>query len=407
MKLSSLTIFVWTTFVALAVSWTPIDHEIFRLRDEIAAAEGPETTFYDFLGVKPSASQDDLGKASRKKSRLIHPDKAKQSFIASRAQTTSKPKAGEKKKKKPGVHVAKPPSESEVEAHVKKATERYQRLGVITEILKGPGRERYDFFLENGFPRWRGTGYYYARFRPGLGTVLVGLFVLTGGGAHYVALYVSWKRQREFVERYIRHARKAAWGDETGIKGIPGIEGSVIPPPSATSGQDGSSGAALNRRQKRMQDRESKKEAKKGKSGAKGSGTSTPLEAAEVATSGPQGAKKKVQAENGKVLIVDSVGNVYLEEQDDEGNTGEYLLDPHEIPIPTWRQTVLVRLPLFAYTKAREKIYGGKEDTGEGMDDTEVDYVTVSSPEADSSADAKNGANGTIRKKGKRNGKAH
>lgn len=27
----------------------------------------------------------------------------------------------------------------------------------------------YDFFYKNGVPRWRGTGYYYSRFRPGLG----------------------------------------------------------------------------------------------------------------------------------------------------------------------------------------------------------------------------------------------
>ena len=27
----------------------------------------------------------------------------------------------------------------------------------------------YDFFYKNGVPKWRGTGYYYARFRPGLG----------------------------------------------------------------------------------------------------------------------------------------------------------------------------------------------------------------------------------------------
>ncbi len=28
---------------------------------------------------------------------------------------------------------------------------------------------RYDFFYKNGVPIWRGTGYYYSRFRPGLG----------------------------------------------------------------------------------------------------------------------------------------------------------------------------------------------------------------------------------------------
>ena len=28
---------------------------------------------------------------------------------------------------------------------------------------------RYDFFYTNGVPKWRGTGYYYSRFRPGIG----------------------------------------------------------------------------------------------------------------------------------------------------------------------------------------------------------------------------------------------
>lgn len=404
MKLFLPTILVWSTLVTLVASWTAADHEIFRLRDEIAVAEGAETTFYDFLGVKPSASQDDIGKAYRKKSRLIHPDKAKQSLIASRAQTTSKFKTGDEKKKKPRVHVVKAPSESEVQAHVKKASERFARLGVIVTILKGPGRERYDFFLENGFPKWRGTGYYYARFRPGLGTVLVGLFVLAGGGAHYVALYLSWKRQREFVERYVRHAKRTAWGDEVGIKGVPGIEGSVTPPAAAATVPDGSGGGALNRRQKRTQEKESKKETKRGKGGPKRSGTSTPLEAADGDRSGPQGAKKKVQAENGKVLIVDSIGNVYLEEQDEEGNTGEFLLDPDEIPKPTWRQTVLVRLPSFAYAKVKQRIFGVEKDGKEELDE---DYVTIPPVEGDSFGEAKVGVNGATQTKAKRNGKAH
>ena len=398
MRISSTTLFFWTALVALVASWTAADHEIFRLRDEIAAAEGPETTFYDFLGVRPSASQEDLSKAYRKKSRLIHPDKAKQSFIASRAQKTSKTQSGQKKRK-PGVHVAKPPSESEIQAHVKKASERFARLGVIANILKGPGRERYDFFLANGFPKWRGTGYYYARFRPGLGSVIMGLFVLGGGGAHYAALYLSWKRQREFVERYIRHARRAAWGDEVGIRGIPGIDAQSAPAAAAT-GQDDAS--ALNRRQKRMREKENKKESKKGKSGTKQSGTSTPLEPAELESSGPQGAKKRVQAENGKVLIVDSVGNVYLEEPDADGNLGEFLLDPDELVRPTWRQTVLVRLPLWGYRKAKERIYGANvEDEGKIIGD-EDGYISVPQPKENGAADAKVESNGSTQKHGKR-----
>lgn len=387
----------------LVAGWTPADHEIFRLRDEIAATEGPETTFYDFLGVKPSASQEDISKANRKMSRLIHPDKAKQSFIASRAQPTPKAKLGQKKQK-PGVHVSKPPSESEIQAHVKKASERFARLGVIVKILKGSGRERYDFFLENGFPAWRGTGYYYARFRPGLGTVLVGLFVLGGGGAHYAALYLSWKRQREFVNRYIRHARRAAWGDEVGIKGIPGVDSVSVA--NAATPEDTPTGNALNRRQKRMQEKDNKKEKekelRKGKPSAKRSETSTPLNGADVEVIGPQGAKKKVQAENGKILIVDSVGNVYLEEEDENGEKGEFLLDPDEIAKPTYRDTILVRFPGWLYLKVRGKVLGST-DLGEG-DDSEDDIDMHSEGMSKTSIGGSMGENGNARKR-RRNGK--
>ena len=385
MKAARVILLICSFLLSLVASWTPADHEIFRLRDEIAAAEGSETTFYAFLGVKSTASQDDISKAYRKKSRLIHPDKAKQSFIASRAQPTPKANSGQKKQN-PGVHVSKPPTESEIQAHVKKASERFARLGVITQILKGPGRERYDFFLENGFPKWRGTGYYYARFRPGLGTVLIGLFVLGGGGAHYAALYVSWKRQREFVDGYIRHARRAAWGDEIGIKGIPGIDpDAVATAASPALGETLGGNVSLNRRQKRMQEKESKKEkekvSRKEKQPAKRSEKSTPLNGAHLEATGPQGATKKVQAENGKLLIVDSVGNVYLEEEDENGEKGEFLLDPNEIMKPTWRQTILVRLPLWAYSKAlgmKGQEYIGAEDsddTGSEQDRSEKTIV--------------------------------
>ena len=138
-------------------------------------------TFYDLLGVKPSASQDELTKAYRKKSRELHPDKARRGFEAKRVLEN----------KKKGLKVTKPPTKKEVDAFVKDATIAYQRLSVIANILKGPERERYDHFLNNGFPKWRGTGYYYTRFRPGLGSVLLGLAVVMGGGFHYFALLLD------------------------------------------------------------------------------------------------------------------------------------------------------------------------------------------------------------------------
>jgi len=209
-------------------------------------------------------------------------------------------------------------------------------------VLRSEGKDRYDFFLRNGFPKWKGTGYYYARFRPGLFSVLLGLFVMIGGAAHYGILYLNWRRQREFVDRYIKHARRMAWGDDSGVRGIPGVDaaGSDTTGYEQTNGSSaptaGENGEAMtwNRKQKRAQEKEARKAAKNPKPSkaaavvekARTSGISTPQEA-EI-TSGPQGAKKRVVAENGKVLIVDSVGNVYLEEESDEsGNKQEFLLD--------------------------------------------------------------------------------
>ena len=260
---------------------------------------------------------------------------------------------------------------------------------MIVEILKGPGRERYDFFLNNGFPAWRGTGYYYARFRPGLGTVLLGLFIAGGGAAHYAAMYISWQRQRSFVERYIRNARKEAWGDESGVRGIPGVDGAILgssapapagtpPTPAQENGQ-----AVLNRRQRRMQAMDEKKDKKKEKSRygekGKGSGTSTPMEEEPApAGTGPVGNRKKVQGENGKVLIVDSLGDVYLEGDNEEGVKGEYLLDPKSIPKPTFQDTVLYRLPIYLYELGREKAMG-KRLTGQRLGEAteEEDYEMV------------------------------
>lgn len=363
-------------------------------------------SFYlDFVGVKASASQEEIVKAYRKKSKIIHPDKAKQSLVASKAKATSKPILG-LKNKKPGVHVNRAPTESEIQAAVKKASERYARLGGVAEVLKGPGRERYDFFLNNGFPKWRGTGYYYARFRPGLGSVLIGLFTFGGGLVHYAAMYVSWQRQRDYAERVIRDARRSAWGDDSGIRGIPGIGGPTTgTTASSTASSAPENGAAvLNRRQKRMQEKENKKEKDKRLSkGTRRSGTSTPTPLDSESEQGPQGAKKRVQVPNGKVLIVDSVGNVYVEEEEENGERVELLLDPEEIPKPTFKQTVLFRLPMWTYHKIQSRIAGVQAN----YEQAELeDLETTPNGEDAERVLKQDSRNGTARKRGKRNGKA-
>lgn len=239
------------------------------------------------------------------------------------------------KGKKPGVTVTKPPTQSEVKAAVKAAGDRQARLSIIANILRGSGRARYDHFMANGFPVWKGTEYYYSRYRPGLGTVLVGCLLVGGGGFHYLALYMSWKRQREFVERYIKFARQAAWGDNLNIPGVDAAAAAPPPPPPPPAADDDQQPPmAMNRKQRRMQERDARKEsAKEGRRqprgrprpAQQGSGSATPVPQSQG--SGPSGAKKRVVAENGKVLVVDSLGDVYLEQEDADGNMGEFLLD--------------------------------------------------------------------------------
>ena len=370
------------------------DYEIFRLRDEVASNEGPDVTFYEFLGVQSSASQTELSKALKKKSRTLHPDKVKQQFIASRSIPKGKKKGD---KSPPGVRVSRGPSEKEVSKTYKQAHERYVRLSLVAKILQGENRERYDHFLANGFPMWRGTGYYYARFRPGLGSVLVGLFLFLGGGAHYGALVLSWKRQRDFIDRYIRQARRTAWGDETGIRGIPGMGNAAPAQPPPTS--DESEGPmAINRRQKRQHDRDTKKD----KSG-KGRASRNKV----TSEAGPAGERRRVVAENGKVLIVDAIGNVYLEEDDEDGNPQQFFLDLDEIPKPTIKDTAVYRFPMWAFNKATARFWKASEEEeyenqpeiviSDSSQDSGYEVVSKDNP-VDSMAQA----NGTAKKRGKK-----
>jgi hypothetical protein len=309
--------------------------------------------FIDFLGVKSTASQDDINKAFREKSRVLHPDKVKQSIIAAKAKASRESNL-QGKKREAGVISKKGALPNELGDALKKASERFSRLGVVASILKGPGRERYDYFLNNGFPKWRGTGYYYARFRPGLLSVLVGLFVIFGGIVHYSAMYLSWNRQRGFVERYVRRARQAAWGDDSVVSGLTDM-GDTSGVPTARK-EEGT--VLYNRRQKRLQDKENKKEKdKKSSRSARNSKDNVPPEAENH--SGPTGSRKRVQAENGKILIVDSLGRVFLEAENDHGDIQEYLLDPDEIPRPTVSQTLMVRLPTWLLSKFMTSVREG------------------------------------------------
>lgn len=93
--------------------------------------------------------------------------------------------------------------------HDRKAKEKFARLGKIVAILRNPAtRERYDFFYKNGVPRWRGTGYYYSRFRPGLLSVIVFLLGLTGC-MQYMVSWINYHQERKRIANFVKDARAA------------------------------------------------------------------------------------------------------------------------------------------------------------------------------------------------------
>ncbi|CRK34056.1 hypothetical protein BN1708_016311, partial [Verticillium longisporum] len=133
---------------------------------------------------------------------------------------------------------------------------------------------------------------------------------------------MNHRRHKDFIERYIKFARDQAWGDNLDV---PGIDYASPSPPPADDDEQQQATLPVNRRQRRFEEKAARKE--KGTTKVKrsaGSGTATPRE-----TQGdrPVGPRKRVIAENGKVLVVDHSGNVYLEEQDEEGNLEQFLLD--------------------------------------------------------------------------------
>ncbi|KAF6762257.1 DnaJ domain-containing protein [Ephemerocybe angulata] len=171
MKLFSLLFGILAVLATTVLAYE--DHEIFDLVSELEAAEGKGTTFYSWLDVPSTASTADIAKAYRKKSMVLHPDK---------------------------------------NAGVKGIQERFARLGVISAILRNKEkRERYDFFYKNGVPKWRGTGYYYARFRPGLGFVFSFLIIVTSG-LQYMVQGFNYKKDLARIEQITGKAKAAAWG---------------------------------------------------------------------------------------------------------------------------------------------------------------------------------------------------
>lgn len=164
-----LSLLLLTSLFSGILAWSAQDREIFSLQESVETDLGKHVTFYDWLGVDRNADHDAIGKAYKKLSVKLHPDKDSS----------------------------------------KKATERFSRLGLVYKILRGPGRERYDFFLDHGFPRWNGTDYYYSRYRPGFGTVLVFLYLLVGV-AQYAFLRITAHQHRKHMSQVIDKALELA-----------------------------------------------------------------------------------------------------------------------------------------------------------------------------------------------------
>ncbi|KAG0165857.1 hypothetical protein DFQ28_008222 [Apophysomyces sp. BC1034] len=162
--------FVLVALVPSAKAWEQADFEIFDLVDELEKSEGKGVTFYSWMKLTPTSSASEISRAYRKLSLQLHPDK----------------NVGD-------IH----------------AKEKFARLGKIAAILRNSGsRERYNFFYKNGVPRWRGTGYYYARFRPGLGTVL-GFLVLLTATMQYLAKYINYRLEKKKILHFVEDARAA------------------------------------------------------------------------------------------------------------------------------------------------------------------------------------------------------
>lgn len=189
-------ILAFVSLLTLVAAWSKEDYEIFDLVTAVENSEGKGTTFYSWLGVTEKANSAEITRAYRKKSLDLHPDK---------------------------------------NHGVPGANERYARLGVVAQVLRSEGRERYDFWMKRGVPKWRGTGYYFNRFRPGLGMVLVFLTLFTSL-LQNVVHRMTYKSELERVRTFMLLARKAAWGPKlqrseaarkvkVNIRGNPDVEG--------------------------------------------------------------------------------------------------------------------------------------------------------------------------------------
>lgn len=170
-------------FLAVAAAlWLTEDYEIFKLNDKVRGDVGADTTFYSWLNLEkgPKSTLDEISKAYRKASLKLHPDKFSGKSKALR----------------------------------KQAEARFQRLSLIGNILKDPAlKQRYDYFLRNGFPQLKGRDYLYLRFRPGLLLTLFVLYIIVGA-ASYLVLCISRRQDYKRIAAAKQALLREAWGSD-------------------------------------------------------------------------------------------------------------------------------------------------------------------------------------------------
>ncbi|SPO20903.1 related to ERJ5 - Type I membrane protein preserves the folding capacity of the endoplasmic reticulum [Ustilago trichophora] len=169
---SVLLLTIFTISASAATNWDKDDHEIFELQSALEKSEGKGATFYSILNIPRSSNQAEIKRAYRKKSLELHPDK---------------------------------------NLGVAGAQQRFERLGLVYKILRDGRKDRYDHFLSKGFPKWRQNGYFYERYRPGLGSVVVGIVLFSMMVEVGISRLTSGQ-ERTKIERLKMSARLVAWG---------------------------------------------------------------------------------------------------------------------------------------------------------------------------------------------------
>lgn len=156
MRLLSIFLTIFFVIVALA-AFTPDEIEIFETQDKLVKHYN-EASFYTFFQIPQSASTKAIIKNYKKLSRKYHPDKIK--------------------------------------GATKKDVQRFEILNVVYDILKSGRRDKYDFYLQRGFPTYDKSEMKFKSrvFKPSM--IFISIFLLSVvSGIHYLIIKISYSSQ--------------------------------------------------------------------------------------------------------------------------------------------------------------------------------------------------------------------